>query len=85
MEVLIIFARGQKGESMSDLTNNHEKLFDFKKDELNDKAIFDLLKGMPEMYENGELAEVGDICLQIYHAIQGFENQFYLNERRADG
>lgn len=71
---------------MSDLINNHEKLFDSKKDELNDKAIFDLLKGLPEMYENGELAEVEDICLEIYYAIQAFEkNQFYLNERRTDG
>ena len=53
--------------------NNHEKLFDSKKGELNDKAILALLKEMPKMYENGEIAEVEDICLEIYYAIQGFE------------
>ena len=53
--------------------SNHEKLFDSKKGELNDKAILALLKEMPKMYENGEIAEVKDICLEIYYAIQGFE------------
>ena len=53
--------------------SNHEKLFDAKKGELNDTAILELLKKLPDMYENGEIAEVEDICLEIYYAIHGFE------------
>ena len=46
---------------------------------LNDEKILELLRKMPEMYENGELSEVQDICLSIYQAIDEFAKE---DERR---
>ena len=45
----------------------------FENGDLNDEAILELLKKLPEMYENGEIAEVQDYCLDIYNAIRSFE------------
>lgn len=52
------------------------KLVDYDKMELKDKEILELLKPLPEMYENGEIIEVGDACFEIYNAILDFTNNF---------
>ena len=51
------------------------KLYNPKKDELNDHKILDLLRKLPEMYENGELVETEDICLKIADAIRQFNSE----------
>lgn len=49
------------------------KYYNSKKSELDDDAIVEALKSLPMMYERGELAEVEDICYEIYSSIQAFE------------
>jgi len=45
----------------------------YSKGELKDKKILEVLKKLPEQYENGEIAEVRDIMEEIIFAIDEFE------------
>ena len=40
---------------------------------LNDKKIIEALKKLPDMYENGEIIEVRELCYDIVDAIDSFE------------
>ena len=53
------------------------KLYDPVRDELNDEKILELLRRLPEMYENGELVETEDVCLEIAYAIKCFGSDLY--------
>lgn len=48
------------------------RFFNEKKKELKDKAIMDALEDARAMYENGEIAEVQDILIDIVNAIDAF-------------
>ena len=45
----------------------------YSKGELKDKKILEVLKKLPEQYENGEIAEVRDVMEEIIFAIDEFE------------
>ena len=55
----------------------YNKLYNPEKDELNDQKILELLRKLPEMYENGELVETEDICWEIAYAIRLFNCEEY--------
>lgn len=48
----------------------------YKEKELNDSLIIQMLKELPEMYENGELIEVRNYCMDIVIAIDDFEQEY---------
>lgn len=48
----------------------------YSKGELKDKKILEVLKKLPEQYENGEIAEVRDIMEEIIFAIDEFESEY---------
>lgn len=48
----------------------------YSKGELKDKKILEVLKKLPEQYENGEIAEVRDVMEEIVFAIDEFENDY---------
>ncbi|MBQ1776827.1 MAG: hypothetical protein IIZ93_01585 [Acidaminococcaceae bacterium] len=49
------------------------RFYDSKRQELDDDAIIEALKALPNMYEEGQLAEVEDMCYEIYCSILAFE------------
>ncbi len=51
----------------------------YSKGELKDKKILEVLKKLPEQYENGEIAEVRNIMEEIIFEIDEFESEY---ERR---
>jgi len=48
----------------------------YSKGELKDKKILEVLKKLPEQYENGEIAEVRDVMEEIVFAIDEFEKNY---------
>ena len=48
----------------------------YSKGELKDKKILEVLKKLPEQYENGEIAEVRNIMEEIIIAIDEFESEY---------
>ena len=52
------------------------RFYNYKTHELEDTKILEQLKKMPIMYENGEVAEVQELCDEISEAIQEF-NYYY--------
>lgn len=48
----------------------------FKKGELQDKKIAATLRQAAEDYENGEIAEVKDLLIDIVNAITEFEEEY---------
>lgn len=48
----------------------------FKKGELKDKEIIAALHKAAEDYENGEIAEVKDVLIDIINSITDFEDSF---------
>jgi hypothetical protein len=55
------------------------KLYDSETNKLYDKRILELLKRLPEMYENGELVEVEQVCSEIQYAIRLFSREYYID------
>ena len=51
----------------------------FKKGELQDKKIVAALRQAAEDYENGEIAEVKDVLIDIVNAITEFEEEHERN------
>ena len=47
--------------------------------QLKDKKIIEALKKLPDMYENGEIIEVRDLCNDIADAIDSFERSVIAN------
>lgn len=47
-------------------------------DELNDKKIVAALRQAAENYENGEIAEVRNLLVDIVHAIDEFDDKYSL-------
>ena len=48
--------------------------YNAKTKELDDKSILEKLKKLPEMYENGEIAEVKDEMTDLVNSLQEFED-----------
>lgn len=57
------------------LENYMENKF-YSKGKLKDKKILEVLKKLPEQYENGEIAEVRDVMEEIVFAIDEFERTY---------
>ena len=52
------------------------RFYNYKTHELNDEKIIKELKKLPTMYENGEIAEVQELCEEIADAIREFEDDY---------